>query len=326
MSNKLKSIFLFLICLVLFVLPLLVLAQEKFFGGETATEMIRNIYWFGVGIVGFAAVVVIVIAGIMYMQSYGDPQKITMAKQLIGGALIGVIILLFSYTILRTVNPALVSLREPELEVEIHGLPGEECNSPKDCISGYCTDRNTGDNQAKGICLADPVEIKKSSLYFNAIPGGRYCLFERGYCEGKLSDYNSVENTYYFTWNEAKSVEFWETEFCFLRDPRYNLEGEAKIEIGLSCESNCQDCRTSKIYLEKGRDFVRWWASGGDEQIHGFCNKTYQTNAIDLTTGIGTKSEVCTRRMIVDIRGEYDGKSWRSPRVEKVIVIAESYP
>ncbi len=143
MFNKLKSIFLFLVCLALFVLPLFTLAQEGFFGeAETATGMIRNIYWFGVVIVGFAAVVAIVIAGIMYMQSYGDPQKITQAKQLLGGALIGMVLLLFSYTILRTINPALVRLREPMLEVELEKpecLPnGTSCNVHAECCSGRC--------------------------------------------------------------------------------------------------------------------------------------------------------------------------------------------
>lgn len=145
MFKKFKSIFLSLVSLALFFSPLFVHAQEGFFGeAKTATGMIRNIYWFGVGIVGFAAVVVLVIAGIMYMQSYGDPQKITQAKQFIGGALIGLVLLLFSYTILRTVNPALVRLREPFMEAEIT-LParmiyGKECKTDADCVRGVCTD------------------------------------------------------------------------------------------------------------------------------------------------------------------------------------------
>mgnify|MGYP001073160201 CR=1 FL=1 len=175
MSNKLKSIFLSLVCLALFVLPLFASAQEKFFGeATTAPGMIRNIYWVGVGIVGFAALVVIVIAGIMYMQSYGDPQKITLAKQLISSALIGVVLLLFSYTILRTINPALVRLREPVLEVKLQ-VPCDVTN--KTCQITSSTILDEGDPlKVHGIIQYANASCAKKGIQMSVCPRCKECF------------------------------------------------------------------------------------------------------------------------------------------------------
>lgn len=220
MFNKFKSVFLSLACLVLFVLPLIATAQEKFFGeAETATEMIRNIYWFGIGIVGFAAMVVIVIAGIMYMQSYGDPQKITQAKQLIGGALIGVVILLFSYTILRTVNPALVRLREPLMEVKVCGIEGDSCDAENPCCSGF--------DCIGGKCVSSPLEKYSASMckQWQYEPTGR--------CVDELKDGETV------SWSDPKAHV---SGMIVFKEPiDHPSQRKVKMEAILRCpsESEC---------------------------------------------------------------------------------------
>ncbi|OGZ32071.1 MAG: hypothetical protein A2V69_01230 [Candidatus Portnoybacteria bacterium RBG_13_40_8] len=79
---------------------------------ETTTipGVIRYIYLFSIGIAGITALLSIIIGAFQYVTSAGSPDKVKDAKDRIFSAIIGVIILLASVLILRTINPDLVSL------------------------------------------------------------------------------------------------------------------------------------------------------------------------------------------------------------------------
>ena len=76
---------------------------------------IKRIYQFGLGISGVLAVGMIVAGAIRRVVSAGNPGGIDEANKMITSALWGVALLFGSYLILRTINPQLVSLREPAL-------------------------------------------------------------------------------------------------------------------------------------------------------------------------------------------------------------------
>lgn len=61
------------------------------------------------------AVIVILVSGIQITVSGGRSNMIKQAKTRIGGAIIGLVLLFGSFTILRTINPALVNLRLPQV-------------------------------------------------------------------------------------------------------------------------------------------------------------------------------------------------------------------
>lgn len=88
------------------------------FGGRkifsSIGDFIGFIYRYGVMISGIVAVCVIIYAGLQYIMSGGVPEKITKAKERIGGALMGVFLVATSYIILNTINPYLVNLRLPQ--------------------------------------------------------------------------------------------------------------------------------------------------------------------------------------------------------------------
>lgn len=88
--------------------------QEK-----TATNYanyIKTIYEFGVAGAGVIAVVMIMVGGIMWVVAAGNPTKIGQAKEYITNAIIGILLVLGSYTLLQTINPELVKLRVPVLK------------------------------------------------------------------------------------------------------------------------------------------------------------------------------------------------------------------
>lgn len=101
--------------------PLFVLADYPTIGGRTITKDSTFsdfvVYYFSlalmIGII--AAVIVIIIAGIKFLISQGDPSKRSDAKRMINGALIGLIVLFGSYAILNSLNPSATSpIVEPE--------------------------------------------------------------------------------------------------------------------------------------------------------------------------------------------------------------------
>jgi len=84
-------------------------------------EYISTIFKLVMGIAGTIAVLALVIGAVQYMTSAGNPEAISDAKKRIFGAIFGIILLLSSYLILRTINPQLIGLELTPLS-EVPGL------------------------------------------------------------------------------------------------------------------------------------------------------------------------------------------------------------
>lgn len=76
-------------------------------------DIIAWFYALIVGISGLAAFIMIVWGGIQYMTSAGNPTKTTDARDKIRMALLGLLLVLASFLILRVINPELTFLRSP---------------------------------------------------------------------------------------------------------------------------------------------------------------------------------------------------------------------
>ena len=97
-------------------------------------DTFQNLYTYIISIAGVIALVGLIIAGILYLTSAGDPEKLSKAKKQILAASFGIIILLSSYLILRTINPELVSFEMPVLEDIVFDpldMPAPETKVPK---------------------------------------------------------------------------------------------------------------------------------------------------------------------------------------------------
>ncbi|MEK7159327.1 MAG: transglycosylase SLT domain-containing protein [Patescibacteria group bacterium] len=74
-------------------------------------EYIIAIYRYGLIIAAVFSVIAFMISGLLYLTAGGIPSNITKAKKISFSALTGVILIIFSYLILYTVNPNLVELK-----------------------------------------------------------------------------------------------------------------------------------------------------------------------------------------------------------------------
>lgn len=113
-----KKFFLFI---TLPVLPLLARAAEYTLiapipgpqGVKTATSFasyLQALFPFLLSIAAGLAFVMIVIGGIFYMTSAGNPAAVSSAKDRIKAALIGLLIAVSSYLIINAINPKLLTL------------------------------------------------------------------------------------------------------------------------------------------------------------------------------------------------------------------------
>lgn len=77
---------------------------------DSVPDLISYIYKFALGICGITALISIIFGAAQYAFSAGNSSKIEDAKDRITQALWGILILLFAYLILYTINPDLVNL------------------------------------------------------------------------------------------------------------------------------------------------------------------------------------------------------------------------
>lgn len=112
---------------------------------EMTTDSIPNyivrLYQFGIGIAGILAVGMIIAGAIMYSIS-GAVDKKSEGKDMIISALWGVVLLFGSYLILKTINPDLINLKDPDapqIELATTTIPTgaglETCASEQMCAA-----------------------------------------------------------------------------------------------------------------------------------------------------------------------------------------------
>jgi len=83
--------------------------------GMDLNKLIAWLYYFIVGVSGLAAFFMLIWGGFQWLTSAGSPAKISEAKDRIGSAILGLIIILASFLILKVINPVLITLKLPGL-------------------------------------------------------------------------------------------------------------------------------------------------------------------------------------------------------------------
>jgi hypothetical protein len=74
-------------------------------------EVIKIIFEYGIKVIALMALIVTIIGGLLWSIAGGSSQKVGEAKQWIFSGLSGLLLILFSYVLLNTINPALVNLK-----------------------------------------------------------------------------------------------------------------------------------------------------------------------------------------------------------------------
>jgi len=115
--------------------PYPVLGDIELSTNTSLPELIKYIFLFALGIVGFIALLTLMIAAVQYVTSAGNASKATDAKDRIMSALLGIGLLLTSVVLLRIINPDFL-----ELELEEEKIEKINIDSPADNDNG-CTFR-----------------------------------------------------------------------------------------------------------------------------------------------------------------------------------------
>lgn len=108
---------------------------------SSLSEYLSYLYYLIINIVGIAAFIILVIGGISYLTAAGSLEKTTKARKRIIGGSTGLFLVLGTVLILRTINPQLLTLVEPDIS-SLHGA----ClysNYQQENEQVYCFTENT---------------------------------------------------------------------------------------------------------------------------------------------------------------------------------------
>lgn len=108
-------------------------------------KMIKGFYNYGIGIAGILAAIMLMAGGLVWLTSAGSAEKITQAKNLMSGSVIGLVILFGSWMLLRTINPALVDFKITDINTidvilinsccQYKNWTAKEGTSQTDCVN-----------------------------------------------------------------------------------------------------------------------------------------------------------------------------------------------
>lgn len=162
-----------------FCLPSSLTVTKITFGGRNnfmhMGEFIQYMYRYGVGVAGILGTVMIIFGGFQWATSGGNSSIIGSAKKKITGSIIGMLLAITSYTILNTINPALVNLRVPGVfMINSMGLPPTYCDE--------ITDGRKVSNTPDGDFSLDPKGVVCGQKAFVDGTGNQQC--EGRFCNG----------------------------------------------------------------------------------------------------------------------------------------------
>ena len=83
---------------------------------DLLSRYVKSIYDYLIIIAGILAAVVMMGGGLLWLTSGGNESRVTQAKDLIFGSIIGLVLVFASYLILNTINPDLLNLCSLEME------------------------------------------------------------------------------------------------------------------------------------------------------------------------------------------------------------------
>ena len=105
--------------------------QEVTLTNDTAPigRYIRAIYNYGVAVVGILAAIILMVSGIVWLTAAGNEKQIEEARSWMKGSISGLVLVLTSYIIFRTINPDIVNFKVADVQaIREHAFL--ECCSP----------------------------------------------------------------------------------------------------------------------------------------------------------------------------------------------------
>lgn len=208
---------------------------------------IALLYNYLIGALVIFAIVMIMYGGFRWITAGGDAGKIGEAKSTIVGAVVGLVLGLFSFTILNVINPALLRLEMPRVKrirpiyFEVKPIRCEDYITPSECKNNSYNFNISIDEDGKQIggCAWE-------TYYIGTLPGGKKCvnnLKGKGYPGDICKDDGSCE--------EGKCIEVsYQLNPIALGSPKWCTNGELDMPCkwdtdckeGLKCDTNLFAC------------------------------------------------------------------------------------
>lgn len=132
--NKTTLFFIIFVNIIFFASPVFAQSSASLITGSDACEMWRNAFYLGISFLGVAALVGIVWGGFNYVNSYGNQERITSAKETIFGSITGLLIGLLSVVLFNLINPYVLEckIEAPfKLKVAQTTVPGTPTPGPE---------------------------------------------------------------------------------------------------------------------------------------------------------------------------------------------------
>jgi len=155
---------------------------------------------------GILATVMMMFGGFKYVTSFGNPTRISDAKDNIVSATVGIIIVLGSYLLLFTINPALVDLKMPKVTSispsyqdakYCEDLMGEPYNKTIVPNSGNCGDEGKEEDTG-AVCVFRGTDCNREGYVcasMGMLEGGAYkCLNAKDVCETSATQCSTIDD------------------------------------------------------------------------------------------------------------------------------------
>jgi hypothetical protein len=246
--------------------------------------LIKYLYEWGIGLGGLAAFVALVIAGFQYLTSAGEPAKMKEAMDRIKSAALGLVLLLATWVILNTINPALTTLQLPSPELAVEAMSGLECKTSLDCPTGYKCVCVKGKGKREGTAI-NPCLLKAETEEPGGICFPREDLVEGTRCTKAVYGFNKLENgvLHYITGGEIEMGE--------IQDLKVPIEGGTLLwaqgyigdeicgpdAIWGQLSKNCQECSEGnnkeackKCCLSCYAELRFYSAKGGNFEVNSY--------------------------------------------------------
>jgi D-alanyl-D-alanine dipeptidase len=139
-------------------------------------EYINGVYQYGFGIGGILAAIVLMSGGLLWLVSAGDASKITQAKDLILGSVVGLLILSTSYMILTMINPNLVNMKPLKIG---------QIKKVESIIDGSDSASNTTDSCANEATLKNISNLVGTSAQTPSVSNDAYTGLEKAVAEAR---------------------------------------------------------------------------------------------------------------------------------------------
>lgn len=167
-SKKFKKIFCLLIIILIGSVGLIAGAAQINLsspgqGVESPAGMVARAYQIALGFAGVAAFGVAIYGAIKYTISGAIPSQQKEAKEWIFGAVWGIVLLLAAYLILYTINPDLVNLRDPGINVLPTLAPFPSSTAGQESLAGFVDLRAGSDAEIR----EDLIRISDAKIRVN---------------------------------------------------------------------------------------------------------------------------------------------------------------